>query len=210
MTITERIRIGIVDDHPIVRNGLLTFLSASPKIHVVFEAATGEEALALLPSTPTDVVLMDLVLPGALDGIATIRAMRERYPEIRVIALTSFQETSRMRAAINAGAVGYLEKTIHPDDLLDALFQVARGQSVLDPDVLQAFIQPPLGDPLTAREKEVLEYLGQGLSNKEIAAKLSIKEKTVKVHVSHVLSKLDVYDRTQAILKAHHLGILEL
>ncbi len=210
MTQPSRIRIGIVDDHPIVRNGLRTFLSASPEIQIVFEAGSGDDALAFLTSTSADIILMDLVLPGRLDGIDTIREIRQRYPKTQVIALTSFQESSRMRSTIRAGAIGYLEKTIHPDDLLKALFQVARGHSVLDPDVLRAFIAPPLDDALTSREQEVLWYLGQGLSNKEIAGKLAIKEKTVKVHVSHILSKLDVYDRTQAILKAHHLGILDL
>ena len=210
MTQTRPMQIGIVDDHPIVRNGLMTFLSASDGIHVVFEAESGERALAILESATVDIILMDLVLPGALDGVATIRDIRRRHPDIRVVALTSFQDPSRVRAAIGAGAVGYLEKTIQPDDLLNALFQIARGQSVIDPQVLQAFASPPLEHPLTPREQEVLNFLGQGLSNKEIAGVLAIKEKTVKVHVSHILAKLDVYDRTQAILKAHHLGLLDL
>jgi NarL family two-component system response regulator LiaR len=203
-------QIGIVDDHPIVRNGLMTFLSASDGIHVVFEAESGERALAILESATVDIILMDLVLPGALDGVATIRDIRRRHPDIRVVALTSFQDPSRVRAAIGAGAVGYLEKTIQPDDLLNALFQVARGQSVLNPRVLQAFQSPSIAYTRTPREQEVLNFLGQGLSNKEIAGVLAITEKTVKVHVSHILEKLDVYDRTQAILKAHHLGLLVL
>ncbi len=207
---TKPIQVGIVDDHPIVRNGLLTFLSGSDGIHVAFEAETGEQALAILESGTVDVVLMDLVLPGTLDGIATIREIRRRHPTIRVVALTSFQDRRRIRAAIEAGAVGYLEKTIQPDDLLNALFQVARGQSVVDPQVLQAFQSSPIEHALTPREQEVLNFLGQGLSNKEIAGILAIKEKTVKVHVSHILAKFDVYDRTQAILKAHHLGLLDL
>lgn len=210
MTQTKPIRVGIVDDHPIVRNGLCTFLSASHGIQVAFEAETGERALAILESTPVDIVLMDLVLPGALDGIATIQEIHRRYPPIRMVALTSFQDHSRVRAAIGAGAVGYLEKTIQPDDLLNALFQIARGQSVVDPQALQAFLSPAVAPALTHREQEVLNLLGQGLSNKEIAGVLAIKEKTVKVHVSHILEKLDVYDRTQAILKAHRLGLVDL
>ncbi len=210
MTESAVIRVGIVDDHPIVRNGLHTFLAASPRIHVAFEAETGEAALELLVSTDADIVLMDLVLPGPLDGIATIREIVRRYPRIHVIALTSFQESSRMRAAISAGAVGYLEKTIHPDDLLGALFRVARGQSVVDPVVLTAFSASSTDPALTPRETEVLGYLGKGFSNKEIADELNITEKTVKVHVSHILNKFDVYDRTQAILKAHRLGLLDL
>ncbi len=214
MKISAPVTVGIVDDHPVVRDGLQLFLEASREVRVAFAASTAEQALASLHLQEANVVLMDLVLPGPMDGIAAIHAISRLHPSVRVVALTSFQDTQRMRAALQAGAVGYLEKTVTPAALLDAVRRAALGQTVLDSRALMALAgdsgQPVLLDPLTRREEDVLRALGEGLSNKEIAARLGIAEKTVKVHLGHIFSKLDVYDRTQAVLTAHRLGIISL
>ncbi|PSR33368.1 MAG: DNA-binding response regulator [Sulfobacillus benefaciens] len=209
-----RLRVGIVDDHPVVRDGLKLFLDTAEDIEVTFSAKSGDQALTLLQHHTTDVVLMDLVMPGPMDGLAAIAEIVKRFPAVRILVLTSFQDPQRIRSALKAGAVGYLEKTVNPDELLDAIRQVAWGKSVLEPRVLKVLAEGPrqtvLAEPLTPREQEVLQALGQGLSNKEIAAQLDIAEKTVKVHMSHIFSKLDAYDRTQAVLIAHRLGLLSL
>lgn len=208
------IYVGVVDDHPVVRDGLKIFLEASQTVVVRFAVDSADQALTILSRELVDIVLMDLVMPGSMDGIAAIREIATNFPLVRVLALTSFQDTRRMRAALQAGAVGYLEKTVTPDDLLDAIIQVAAGKTVLEPRTLALLAEDPatgvVRSPLTRREQEVLVALGEGLSNKEIAARLAIAEKTVKVHLSHIFSKLDVYDRTQAILTAHRLGLLSL
>jgi NarL family two-component system response regulator LiaR len=209
-----RLRVGIVDDHPVVRDGLKLFLDTAEDIEVTFSAKSGDQALTLLQNHTTDVVLMDLVMPGPMDGLAAIAEIVSRFPAVRILVLTSFQDPQRIRSALKAGAVGYLEKTVNPDELLDAIRQIAWGKSVLEPRVLKVLAEGPrqtvLADPLTPREQEVLQALGQGLSNKEIATQLDIAEKTVKVHMSHIFSKLDAYDRTQAVLIAHRLGLLSL
>ncbi|WP_026961344.1 response regulator [Alicyclobacillus herbarius] len=220
------IRLLIVDDHPMVREGLRVFLQLSEDIQVVGEAATGEVAVQLAGEVHPDVVLMDLVMPGACDGVATIREITRRHPDIRIIALTSFQERDRTVGAIQAGATGYLQKDVSPEDLVTAIRQAALGRAVLDPLALDALRgggprseTPPVGEgtgaprlrePLTEREQDVLQALARGMSNKEIAAALGIAEKTVKVHISHILGKLDVYDRTQAVLTATRLGLIRL
>lgn len=229
MTTTEPpiIRVAVVDDHPVVREGLRAFLQLARDIEIVAEAENGLAAVALIQSETLDVVLMDLVMPGDLDGVAATRAILNACPDVRVIALTSFQDTERMMNALDAGAISYLQKDVNPDDLLYAIRQAALGRTVLEPAALQALrtartttdqtersaLQPDRrGDvePLTQREQEVLEALAKGMSNKEIAGALGITEKTVKVHVSHILAKFGVYDRTQAILAASRFGFVTL
>jgi NarL family two-component system response regulator LiaR len=226
----KRIRIAIVDDHPMVREGLRAFLQLSDDIEIVAEAGTGAEALEIAEAERPDVMLIDLVMPGQFDGVAAIRQIAAKHPDIHLIALTSYQERDRMLGAIHAGAISYLQKDVSPEDLMTAIRQAAAGRAVLDPAALDALREAQsravgaapsvqshrthqaggLVEPLTQREQEVLEALAQGMSNKEIAAALGIAEKTVKVHVSHILGKLGVYDRTQALLAASRLGLIQL
>jgi NarL family two-component system response regulator LiaR len=214
-----------------VREGLRAFLQLSDDIEIVAEAGTGAEALEIAEAEHPDVMLIDLVMPGQYDGVAAIRHIAAKHPDIHLIALTSYQERDRMLGAIHAGAISYLQKDVSPEDLMAAIRQAAAGRAVLDPAALDALREaqsgavghPPadpssraahqaggLVEPLTQREREVLEALAQGMSNKEIAAALGIAEKTVKVHVSHILGKLGVYDRTQALLAASRLGLIQL
>lgn len=238
----DKIRVGLVDDHPVVREGLRSFLQLSPDIEVVAEAGSVQEALEMARSIPLDVILMDLVLQGNEDGITATRLITREQPAVRILALTSFQDIDRMMHVIEAGAISYLQKDVSPDDLLNAIRQTASGRTVLEPSALSelrkhaqsqakpGFTTPrselkqqgahigispggtegTLFEPLTIREQDVLERLARGLSNKEIGAELGIAEKTVKVHVSHILAKLNVYDRTQALLKAAKIGLIEL
>lgn len=225
MTAAQRIRVAIIDDHPMVREGLRAFLSLAPDLEIVGEADSAAGAIALAERTAIDVMLIDLVLPGELDGIRAIKEIGRRRPAVRVLALTSFIDHQRMVGAIEAGAIGYLQKSVGPDDLLGAIRQAARGRTVLEPAALKALRagwtegagiggavagsgQTAL-EPLTPREQEVLAALARGLSNKEIAAELAIAEGTVKVHVSRILAKLGVLDRTQAVLAAMRLRLVE-
>ncbi len=230
MSRKDTIRIAIVDDHPMVREGLRAFLQLSSDMEIVAEVGTGAEAVELADSEAIDVMLMDLVMPGKYDGVAAIRKIAELHPDIHIIALTSFQEKDQMLGAIQAGAISYLQKDVSPEDLLSAIRQAAVGRTVLDPAALTAlrdlqdkagFTAAPvhhgrntsasgLSEPLTQREQDVLDALAKGMSNKEIAAELDIAEKTVKVHVSHILGKLGVYDRTQALLAASRIGLIQL
>jgi two-component system, NarL family, response regulator LiaR len=208
------IRVLIADDHAVVRQGLRTFLELQDDIEVVGDAGDGEEAVnAALEGRP-DVVLMDLVMPG-LDGIeATRRILRER-PATRVIALTSFLDDDKVLPAVRAGAAGYLLKDVEPDELVRAIHTVNEGDALLHPAVSARLLRELAGDEpeadgsLTAREREVLALLARGLPNKLIARELGIAEKTVKAHVSNILAKLDVTDRTQAALLAVRRGWVE-
>ena len=212
---TEAIRVLVVDDHAVVREGLRTFLELQEGIEVVGEAEDGGEAVRAAAELRPDVILMDLVMPRA-DGVAAMRELRRRLPSSRVIVLTSFAEDDRLLPAIQAGAAGYLLKDIEPRELARAVRAAHAGEALLDPAVaarlVDAIAQPP-GEPptdrLTARERQVLELIGRGLSNKLIARELGISEKTVKTHVGHVLAKLGVTDRTQAALHAVRAGLVE-
>jgi NarL family two-component system response regulator LiaR len=208
------IRVLIADDHAVVRQGLRTFLELQDDIEVVGDAGDGEEAVdAALEGRP-DVVLMDLVMPG-LDGIeATRRILRER-PATRVIALTSFLDDDKVLPAVRAGAAGYLLKDVEPDELVRAIHTVNDGDALLHPAVSARLLRELAGDEpeadagLTVREREVLALLARGLPNKLIARELGIAEKTVKAHVSSILAKLNVTDRTQAALLAVRRGWVE-
>jgi two-component system, NarL family, response regulator LiaR len=204
----DEIRVLIVDDHAVVREGLRSFLGLLKGIEVVGEAADGAAAISMVEKCRPHVVLMDMVMPG-MDGVQAIARLRERHPAVKCIALTSFAGDDTVFPAIRAGAVAYLLKDVSPRDLEDAVRAAARGEVRLAPEVTRKLMtgisEPAAADPardLTAREREVLACLGRGLSNKEIAAELFISEKTVKTHVSAVLAKLDLADRTQAALFA--------
>jgi NarL family two-component system response regulator LiaR len=206
------IRLMLVDDHQMVRNGLKTFLMVHKDLELVGEAANGEQALSLLDRTRPDVVLMDLKMPG-LDGIQTTRAMLARAPGVRVIALTSFKEQDMIQQALEAGVIGYLLKDIGCDDLADAIRAATRGQPALAPEAMQALFRaatrgPALGDDLTDRESQVLALMAEGSSNDAIAAHLVIGPSTVKSHVSSVLSKLGASSRTEAVSLALKHGII--
>jgi NarL family two-component system response regulator LiaR len=210
------IRVLIVDDHAVVREGLRAFLELQDGLHVVGEAGDGEEALELADRTRPDVILMDLVMPK-LDGASAMRRLRERGQGARVIVLTSFLDDDRLMPAIEAGAAGYLLKNVEPAELARAVRVAHAGEAMIDPTVaarlVQTLAQRPSGqsddERLTRREHEVLELIARGRSNKRIAVELGISEKTVKTHVGHVLSKLGVSDRTQAALLAVRRGLVE-
>lgn len=203
------IRVLIVDDHPVVREGLATFLDLHDDVEVVGHAATGGEALAQAAGHDPDVVLLDLRLPDG-NGLARIPQLLDGAPDRKVVVLTSFLDDGFVRQAIQAGASGYLVKHASPDSLLEGIRAAARGDTPMDPQALQALTAPRRHDPiddLTPREREVLAHLAQGRSNREVAGTLVIAEKTVKTHVSAILAKLGVADRTQAALYAKDRGL---
>jgi len=207
------IRVLVVDDHPIVRQGLCTYLSSRPGLAVVGEASDGDEVVAEALRLSPDVVLLDLVMPRA-GGIDAIRRLRAAPEPPRVIVLTSFSGDDRVVDAVRAGAAGYLLKDVPPAELDAAIRVVHQGGVLLDPSVVGSVMaevaraEPLPGvDELTARERQVLSLLAQGHSNRELAAELYVSEKTVKTHVSSILSKLRVTDRTQAALFAVRHGL---
>ena len=207
------IRILIVDDHGVVRQGLRMYLSLDPELEVVGEAANGAEALRLARELEPDVVLMDLLMP-VMDGVAATEAIRRELPDVEVIALTSVLEDSAIYGAMRAGAIGYLLKDTKADELCRSIRAAAAGQVQMSSSVaarlLREIRSPENPEPLTERETEVLRQLALGKSNKEIAADLVIAEKTVRTHVSNVLGKLGVTSRTQAVLHAVRSGLVSL
>ncbi len=209
----DPIRVLIVDDHAVVREGLRSFLELQEGIEVAGEAGDGAEAIDAAQRMRPDVILMDLVMPR-LDGVDAMRELRHRLPETRVIVLTSFAEHERLLPAIQAGAAGFLLKNVEPQELARAVRIAHAGGALFDPGVtarlVDAIAQRPGDRPrdqLTRREREVLEAIGRGLSNKRIAHELGVSEKTVKTHVGHVLAKLGVADRTQAAVHAVRAGL---
>jgi DNA-binding NarL/FixJ family response regulator len=206
------IRVLIVDDHNVVRQGLRVFLGLDPELEVVAsEAANGEEALHMARELQPDVVLMDLVMP-VMDGITATEAIRRELPRTEVVALTSVLEDSLLVGAVRAGAIGYLLKDTHADELCRAIKAAAAGQVHLAPQAAMRLMRevrtPGRPEAMTEREGDVLRLLAQGASNKEIARALSLGEKTVKTHVSNILSKFGVQSRTQAALLAVQLGLV--
>jgi NarL family two-component system response regulator LiaR len=212
--LADAITVLVVDDHAVVREGLRTFLQLQDGLEVVGEAGDGEEAVRQAEQLRPDVILMDLVMPR-LDGVGAMQELRRRLPGSRVIVLTSFADDDRLLPAIQAGAAGYLLKNVQPQELARAVRAAHAGEALLDPAVaarlVEAIAQAPGEQPaerLTPREREVLELIGRGLSNKRIARELGVAEKTVKTHVGHVLAKLGVADRTQAALYAVRTGLV--
>lgn len=201
----EPIRIALVDDHPVVREGLRMFLESSPLVRIAVDSASGEDALSQMEEQPCDVVLLDLVLGEGMDGVTVFDHIRTRWPQTAVLILTSYRDNASLSYLRQHGARGYLDKTVQPDDLLQAIRLLASGHSVW-----QGVQTDSAPDKLTVRENMVLAQLAQGFSNKEIAANLHISEKTVKVHISHILSKLGVYDRTQAVIHAYQMGLVRM
>jgi two-component system, NarL family, response regulator LiaR len=207
------VRVLIADDHPLVREGLRSYLATIDGIEIVGEAADGQEAVDLARSLEPDVVLMDMAMPK-LDGIEATRAIVEALPATRVIALTSFATDDKVFPAIRAGAAGYLLKEAEPSEIADAIIKAHRGEPILHPSVAERLMREVAAatpkshrTDLTARELEVLRLIASGRSNREIARELSVAEKTVKTHVSNVLAKLGVADRTQAALYAVEHGL---
>ena len=204
------IRILLADDHAVVRRGLGMFLGDEPGFEVVGEAANGADAVRLARELRPDVVLMDLVMP-VMDGITATGRIRSELPEVEVIALTSVLEDASVVGAIKAGAIGYLLKDTDSDELCRAIRAAAAGQVQLSPAAAARLMRevrtPQSLEPLTDRETEVLRLLAEGMSNKEIAASLSIRDNTVKTHVGNVFTKLGVQSRTQAALYAAHVGL---
>lgn len=214
----DALRVFVVDDHEVVRRGLQAFLESEPDLVVVGAAAGGQEALEVLDRLDSteerpDVVLMDLKM-AAMDGIEATRHIRARYPDVEVVALTSFGEHERVSAALEAGASGYILKEADPDEIAAALRAAHRGELQLDPAVAGPLIrslthpQFDLMSKLTPRELEVLRLVGAGKTNKEIARELVISERTARTHVSNVLGKLGVTSRTQAALLAVREGLV--
>ena len=207
------IRIVLADDHAVVRQGLKMFLALDDELEVIGEAENGAEALELARKLQPDVVLMDLLMP-VMDGITAIGRLRKELPDIEIVALTSVLDDTAVIGAIRAGAIGYLLKDTEADELRKAIKAAAAGQVQLSPRVAARLMKevrvPDSPESLTERETEVLRLLAKGCSNKEIAQTLSIGEKTVKTHVSNILSKLDVPSRTQAALYAVRIGLVSL
>lgn len=210
-----RVRVLLVDDHQVVRRGLRTFLEVQDDIEVVGEAADGEEGIDRAGELRPDVILMDIKMPGT-DGIEALRRLRALANPARVLIVTSFTEQRTVVPALRAGAAGYVYKDIDPDALAAAIRSVHAGHVLLQPEVAGALLAeegpgPPAGrgGNLTDREREVLHHIADGRSNREIARALVLSEKTVKTHVSNILMKLDVSDRTQAALWAVRHGIAQ-
>ncbi len=193
------LRVVLVDDHAVVRQGLAALLGTTGEVEVVGEAASGEEAVPLCRSMRPDVALVDLIMPG-MDGVGATQAIKAASPATRVLLLTSYSDGDLVQPALSAGADGYLLKSASAEGVVQAILAVARGQQVLDPIALQALRTP--APALSAREQEVLHLVAEGLANAEIAARLGITVRTVKAHISNLLQKLSLSDRTQLAIYA--------
>lgn len=213
----DDIRIVIVDDHSIVRNGLRALLDTEADLDVVGEAENGRQAVDRVLQLRPDVTLMDLEMP-VMNGIDAIQEISRQWPEARILVLTSFATDDKVFPAVKAGALGYLLKNTAPDELTEAIRRVARGESSLDPLVARKLLeelshppkQPGTEEPLTDREEQVLKLIAKGYSNKQIASELVISDTTVRSHVSSILGKLHVASRTQAALYALREGLASL
>lgn len=216
------INVMLVDDHTVVRQGITSFLSLQPGIQVIAQAASGEQAIEMAEEYVPDVILMDLIMPGGMSGIEATRAIKTTSPHTQVIVLTSYHEDEHIFPAIQAGALSYVLKEIDADDLVDIIRMAARGEAHMSPQVasrlLQDIKQPadkvsihnkrPLM-ALTEREQQVLQSVAAGLSNAEICEQLCLSIKTVRTHVSNILSKLHLRDRTQVAIYAWREGLIE-
>ncbi len=217
----KKIRVLIVDDQMLMRQGLQTLLDLENDIQVVGQASDGTEAVAIVAQTKPDVVLMDVRMPR-LNGVEATRQIRAQTPQTQVIILTTFDDDEYVFEGLRAGAMGYLLKDVSAEDLTDAIRRVARGEALIQPSIARKVVSEfarlgaetkkteanVLLDPLSERELEILKLIAQGMSNREIAATLFITEGTAKNHISNILSKLGVRDRTQAVLRAQELGLV--
>jgi len=209
----KMIRVIVVDDHDIVRKGIIAYLQTDQEINVVGQASSGIEGAELIISERPDVVLMDLMMENG-NGIEATRLVLEKYPKCKIIILTSYYDDEQVFPAIEAGAFSYMLKTSSGDEIISAIKKAINGENVIEPKVAGKMMsgfknENKLHDDLTERELEVLLCIGEGMTNQEISEKLYIGIKTVKTHVSHILSKLEVNDRTQAAVYAHRNQLLE-
>ncbi len=213
----KAIRVLICDDHAVVREGLRALISTEPGMEIAGEAADGEQAVAAVRTLRPDVTLLDMVMPR-MDGLEAIRVIKQEVPDARILVLTSFAEDDMVFPAIKAGALGYLLKDSSPDELIRAIRDVNRGEASLHPSIARRLILelsqptalPPTPEPLTERELEVLRLVAKGYSNEEIASTLIVSERTARGHVSSILSKLHLANRTQAALYALREGLASL
>lgn len=214
---SDPIRVLIADDHPVVRRGLKVLLETEPDVTVVGEAANGHEAISIAKSVGHDVVLMDLVMPG-MDGVEATRRILKNSPPTRVLVLTNYGSDQRLFPALDAGALGFLLKDSTGEELVQAIRQVAKGLSALSPPIAHRLVtevshersHDSPGEPLTPREIEVLRSMAVGHSNEDLGGKLCISPATVRTHISHILAKLNLTSRTQAVLYALKHGIATL
>ncbi|MEK6754111.1 MAG: response regulator transcription factor [Chloroflexota bacterium] len=200
------IRVMLVDDHTMVRRGLATFLKVYDDLQLAGEAESGEAAVKLCDEVLPDVILMDMVMP-IMDGATATRTIRQKFPQVQVIALTSFKEGELIKNALEAGAIGYLLKDVSADDLVRAIRSAHAGRATLSPEAAQSLVEtanlpPPPGLDLTERERNVLTLMIEGLNNVQIAGRLTVSPSTIKSHVSNILSKLGVTSRTEAVTLA--------
>ncbi|MBO9320115.1 MAG: response regulator transcription factor [Chloroflexus sp.] len=205
------IRVALVDDHKIVRRGLSAYFAAQPDIIVVGEASSGEEALQLAESWQVDVIVIDVLMPGGIDGIETTRRLKRLLPRTQIIILSGYADDARVIGALRAGAITYVEKDSQPEQLLEAVRGAVQGKAIFEPTLMQRILQAQTmksSDVLTEREREVLRLLAEGLTNAEIAVRLSVSEETVKTHVAGILRKLGLAHRTQAAIYALRNGIV--
>lgn len=205
----KRIRILIADDHPVVRHGLVALLKNWKDLHLVGEASTGKEAVALYRQYQPDIILLDLRMPE-IDGIETIMAIRKQFPTARIIVLTTYDDDEDIHRAFQAGAAAYLLKDVPPEELIATIRAVHAGQTRIPPPIAAKLAEHMRMPILTPRELEVLCLLVTGKSNKEIGAALGISPRTAKIHLSHILDKLDASDRTQAVSIALQRGLVRL
>jgi|BEDMetMinimDraft_2_1075160.scaffolds.fasta_scaffold04634_2 NarL family two-component system response regulator LiaR len=209
---TTKLKVAIVDDHSLVREGLRHILSMAGDIEVVGEASTGEEALALVDKLKPNVILLDVSLPG-INGIEVAQKVKSGYPDVRVLMLSAYEDVEYLRGAIDAGASGYVLKTTPGHNLIEAIRMVASGMEVLDKDLAKKMrqgevVELPEGQLLSPREIEIIKLLAQGLSNKQIAVKLGISRRTVERHLETIYNKMAVNNRTEAVMKAVQLRLL--
>ncbi|WP_028459588.1 response regulator transcription factor [Chloroflexus sp. Y-396-1] len=205
------IRIALIDDHRIVRRGLSAYFAAQPDIIVVGEASSGEEALQLAESWQADVIVIDVLMPGGIDGIETTRRLKRLLPRTQIIILSGYADDARVIGALRAGAITYVEKDSQPEQLLEAVRGAVQGKAIFEPTLMQRILQAQTmksSDVLTERESEVLRLLAEGLTNAEIAVRLSVSEETVKTHVAGILRKLGLAHRTQAAIYALRNGLV--